>query len=468
MSATPYPQNLYHSGSAKPLTLDVALDVPPTGDITISVSDNAASKGWVAIPNGNKMVVTLGRATQYEAKYLVSSVSSGQSSSTLTVLAEDRNYDGTIPVNAPAGTVVEHTVSATEMATINDHMRTRQAHGSDGNLVDQNSAQALSNKTFATPTDPSHAATKQYVDTGDDARVAVAGDTMTGTLNMNNNAIKSVKNAVDAQDAVTKAQLDPVSTVANAALPKSGGVMNGNINMGGYSIVSLNGLSSRTDTDNLYLQPVRGQVVVTDSAGINPFGGTIAHADASYANQSATLGQVNSGDAGRLSRYGDTVSGNFIVANEGSLNVEGYMRVSDLYRPEDLTVTSGTGRRWLVYNNDGIVHRVPDTYFRLMILNTMSSSARLKTGIAATADIPDLAALQPKRFEWTDEDISQKTTYPGVRYGLIAEEVAAVDERLVSRAPDDSIVGLDNHALIAALVATVQDLQRRVDALEGN
>ncbi len=215
MSATPYPQNLYHSGSAKPLALDVALNVPPTGDITISVSGNAASKGWVAIPNGNKMVVTLGRATQYEAKYLVSSVSSGQSSSTLTVLAEDRNYDGTIPVNAPAGTVVEHTVSATEMSTINDHMRTKQAHGSDGDLVDQNSAQALSNKTFATPTDPSHAATKQYVDsaatTAANAALPKSGGTMTGAIAMGGSKVTGLGSGTATGDAVTKGQLDAVS-----------------------------------------------------------------------------------------------------------------------------------------------------------------------------------------------------------------------------------------------------------------
>ena len=130
----------------------MALSVPPTGDIIISVAGNAASKGWPAIPGGQKMVITLGRVTQYETKYLVSSISSGSTSSTLTVAAVDRNYDGMVPQNAPAGTTVEHTVSATEMSTINDHMRTRSAHGSDGNLVDENSTQTLTNKTLTSPT----------------------------------------------------------------------------------------------------------------------------------------------------------------------------------------------------------------------------------------------------------------------------------------------------------------------------
>lgn len=152
MAVTPYPQNLLHSGTATPLTLDVALSVPPTGDIVISVSGNAASKGWPSIPGGKKIIVTVGRNTQYEAKYLVSSVSSGSTSSTLTVLAADRNYDGTLPLNAPAGTTVEHTISATEMTAVNDHMRTRSAHGADGNLIDENSSQTLVNKTLVAPT----------------------------------------------------------------------------------------------------------------------------------------------------------------------------------------------------------------------------------------------------------------------------------------------------------------------------
>lgn len=151
MAPTPYPQNLYHTGAARPLSLDIALNVPPTGDIVLSVGGNAAAKGWPAIPGGQKMVVTVGRGTQYETKYLVSSISSGQTSSMLTVLAADRNYDGLVPQNAPAGTVVEHTVSATEMSTINNHMRTKAAHGSDGNLVDENSTQTLTNKTLTNP-----------------------------------------------------------------------------------------------------------------------------------------------------------------------------------------------------------------------------------------------------------------------------------------------------------------------------
>ncbi len=164
MPATPFPPNYMHLGTARPLLLDVALTIPPSGDIVISVSGDISTKGWSSIPAGQKIVVTVGRGTAFESKYLVSSITFGVSSSTMTVVAADRNFDGTPPLNAPAGTTVEHTISATEMTTFTDHMRTRQAHGSDGDLVDQNSVQALSNKTFPTPTATGHPATKGYVD----------------------------------------------------------------------------------------------------------------------------------------------------------------------------------------------------------------------------------------------------------------------------------------------------------------
>ena len=182
MAPTPYPRNLMHVGSAGPLTLASPLTVPPSGDITLTVEGDISTKGWLSIPSGEKMVITVGRGTVYESKYLVSSIAFGTSTSTLTTLAVDRNFDGTAPKNAPVGTAVEHTISAEEMSSANDHTRTKQAHGSDGELVDQNSTQALSNKTFPTPTASGHPATKGYVDAAAAASLQKTGGTMTGSV----------------------------------------------------------------------------------------------------------------------------------------------------------------------------------------------------------------------------------------------------------------------------------------------
>lgn len=151
MATASLPQNLFHQGTAQALALASTMNVPPSGNIAIVVSGNASASGWQPIPNGQKMVVTVGRGTPYESKYLVSSLDSGSTQSTLHVLEADRDYDGTQPTLAPAGTLVEHTVSATEMATINDHMRTKQTHGASGELADTESSQTLKNKTLVDP-----------------------------------------------------------------------------------------------------------------------------------------------------------------------------------------------------------------------------------------------------------------------------------------------------------------------------
>jgi len=205
MSATPYPQNLLHSDAAQPLQLNAQVTVPPTGDMELAIAGDASVAGWPVIPVGQKMVVTVARDTAYEKKYLVSSITAGTYVSTFEIVAADREYDGLQPTAAPAGSTVEHTVSAVEMSTVNDHMRAKAAHGSDGDLIDANSAQTLTNKTLTSPTF-----------TG-----AAASD-----LPMGGKKVTGLANGSSAQDGATKAQVDVVSgaasaaqSTANAALP---------------------------------------------------------------------------------------------------------------------------------------------------------------------------------------------------------------------------------------------------------
>lgn len=225
MAPTPYPRNLMHSGAALPLTLKESLAVPPTGDITLVVDGNATSKGWPTIPAGESIVVTVGRGTLYESKYLVSSLVASTDQTSLLVLEVDRAYDGTTPVNAPSGTIVEHTISATEMQQINTHMRSRSQHGADGDLVDTGSAQTLTNKTLTSP--------------------AFAG-AATSDLPMGGKKVTGLANGSSAQDGATKAQVDVVSgaasaaqSTADAALPKTGGTMTGAIAMGSNKVTGL-------------------------------------------------------------------------------------------------------------------------------------------------------------------------------------------------------------------------------------
>lgn len=301
MAATPYPENLFHAGTAKPLALAAALAPPASGDIAIEVTGNAAAQGWPAIPNGQKMVITVGRATQYETKYLISSVSSGQTTSTLTVLEADRNYDGTAPTTPPAGTAVEHTVSATEMATINDHMRTKLAHGSDGQLVDQNSVQTLTNKTIngATLNDP--------VLTG--ARFTPIG----AILAWPSNTIPDGFLACDGQ--TITAQSHP------ALFAIIGGTVPNLVDrfIKGGSAVNLTVQGSATKTITLENMPAhKHDVAVGASQAAHSHGGATTPSGAHDHGFSGTTGGVNSGaTTGSVLQYATLQGG-------GARNVDGY------------------------------------------------------------------------------------------------------------------------------------------------
>lgn len=156
-------RRLTHSGIAAPLTLSSALTIPPSGTFDIVVQGNAAGKGWPTIPVESAIVVTVGRGTPQEGKYLVSNIVSTTATSTLTVPNWGRNYDGTTPANLPMGSTVEHTISAVEMHELND-LVSRIPVVSTGELVFSGSSQLLTNKTFNAPVGPQDPATKKYVD----------------------------------------------------------------------------------------------------------------------------------------------------------------------------------------------------------------------------------------------------------------------------------------------------------------
>lgn len=158
-------RELVHSGVAAPLTLKSALTVPASGGFNLVVWGDAGGSGWPSIPVGAAIVVTVGRGTPQEAKYLVSGVTSTVTESTLAVPDWGRGYDGTTPTDLPMGTLIEHTISAVEMAELND-ISSRIPDSVSGELVFTETAQLLTNKTFETPVNSGEPATKGYVDGG--------------------------------------------------------------------------------------------------------------------------------------------------------------------------------------------------------------------------------------------------------------------------------------------------------------
>lgn len=213
MAATPYPTDYVYAGNAVALTLKTAVS-DGGGDLTLTVNEETATKGWPSLGAGQRFVIVVGRGTAYETKYAVKTITSSVSGSTLIVDSADKTFDNTPVTAAPAGTVVEHCWSATEASLANDHMRTKQAHGSDGDLVDQNTAQLLSNKTVMTPTASGHPTTKAYVDAADALLLPKAGGTMSGAIAMGGAKITGLGNGTASGDAVNLGQLDTIGAYA--------------------------------------------------------------------------------------------------------------------------------------------------------------------------------------------------------------------------------------------------------------
>ena len=213
MAATPYPTDYVYAGNAQTLTLKTAVS-DGGGDLTLTVNEETSADGWPSLGASQRLVIVVGRGTAYETKYAVKTISSSASGSTLTVDSADKTFDNTPVTAAPAGTEVEHCWSATEASTANDHMRTKEAHGSDGELVDQNSAQLLSNKTVMTPTAAGHPTTKSYVDAADALALPKAGGTMTGDIAMSGGKTITGLPAADANgEAVRWEQIQPVYAI---------------------------------------------------------------------------------------------------------------------------------------------------------------------------------------------------------------------------------------------------------------
>lgn len=467
-----------HVGTARPVALDVALTVPPSGDIVMSVTGDISTKGWPSLPGGKRLVVTVGRGTQYESKMLIGKITFGVAESTLTVYAADRNFDGTTPVNAPAGTLVEHTISATEMTALTAHLAAKSAHGANGDLVDQNSAQALTNKTFPSPTGASDAATKGYTDSVVSTVSTAAANAAAAAAAANTAAVTADANAAAANaNANTRIPMNGSAVVSNFIIDQNAiqfrdasGVVRYSIDQMsdsvGFNTRDANGWRSIPLTirysDGLvrasYNAEVGGGLTVSGAATINGAGLYIGGEFAKYVDGQLRVHMHNSG----VSVYSD-------LGVTGALISEGQMRMSDAGRPEDNYAAQNNDRRWLVYHGDGIVRRMNETTFRLMVAAIATgSSAQFKSHIADPVDSPDVTVLRPREFRWTDDDEMRHRTHPGMRYGLIAEEVAAVDERFVMRDFDDNVVGLDQHALIAGLIAKVTELEQRIDTMQAS
>ena len=110
-------------------------------------------------------------------------------------------------------------------------------------------------------------AIKRYVDNSKfitltkaiQTKVDIAGDKMTGDLDMNNNGLINIRNPIDNQDCVTKHYLDsitrPINRQVQLKVNADGDTMHGNLDMDWHTVTNIKfPLNSCDATNKLYVQ----------------------------------------------------------------------------------------------------------------------------------------------------------------------------------------------------------------------
>jgi hypothetical protein len=153
------------------------------------------------------------------------------------------------------------------------------------------------------------------------------GGSLTGPINMGGNRISNLGNGTVSQDAVNLGQLNSVSTVANASLPRAGGAMSGDINMGSNRVTALLAGASPGDAVN------KSQLDAVANASLPRAGGAMSGdinmggryllniGQSGAANDAATVGQVNAVANASLPRAGGAMSGDINMGGRYLLNI---------------------------------------------------------------------------------------------------------------------------------------------------
>jgi Chaperone of endosialidase len=98
-------------------------------------------------------------------------------------------------------------------------------------------------------------------------------------------------------------------------------------------------------------------------------------------------------------------------------------------------------------------------------LGCLSSSLRFKQHIEPLdAGLAEVMALHPVSYE---RKPAYNPTHLGREIGLVAEEVAVVDERLIARDDQDRPLGVRYMQLTALLIRALQDQQHEIEALRA-
>lgn len=213
-----------------------------------------------------------------------------------------------------------------------------------------------------------------------------------------------------------------------------------------------------------------------------------ARAAANAAQTAANNAQIAANNAngnanGRVSKSGDTINGSMTVTGaiytDNVLHVRGAELVNNqkFYTNRDaMPAAAGTGgfniidHHFLVVPKSGGSVQQVQKYDGTVIRDLMItySTKQAKKNVKRAVDVPDVTALQPSTFRWkVDAIVPFADERDRDQLGLIAEDVAEVDPRLVIF-DEGQPRALNTGALIAALIHKVTELQDRIDALEAS
>jgi hypothetical protein len=184
-------------------------------------------------------------------------------------------------------------------------------------------------------------------------------------------------------------------------------------------------------------------------------------------NISTTTGNITSGGgylyigSRCLFSYGNQLqSDSTFKVNTGSLYIGGrqlyedgsYLRSGSSF-VSDYTLTVGS-------LSTGTIDLYLNSY---NTLSTYSSSLKYKENIEPLEDCSWIYDLQPVLFDWKDAEVQKEN---GRSMGLIAEDVAKVEPKLVWRNKDGEPEGVHYKWLGIPLLVEMKKLERRVSALE--
>ena len=180
--------------------------------------------------------------------------------------------------------------------------------------------------SLLTPTIPSMATNKEYVDTADNLRLPLSGGTMSGSLNMNSQNINNVPNPTLSQQPTTKIYVD---TALNGKLNTTGGILSGALNMGSNQINNLSAPSVASDAANkAYVDGI-----IVSGAFLPKSGGTMTGSINMGSNQinnlanpdlptdAATKSYVDSATQNELPLTGGTMAGSINMADNRIINI---------------------------------------------------------------------------------------------------------------------------------------------------